>query len=164
MIYGTVVVSLIALLLAALIGIGAGMFVAEYLPSRVRFAAKITIELLAGVPSVVYGLLGILFLRNWIYQLLTPFDPLSGGTAIAGSFKNFIYVLIIISLVLILSGVHQGIPRLKYRYILWGDWHPHKRGGNPIAFHCAGAKRMGWNILTHAIFRVADLPPYGLWI
>src|SRR5262245_61187676 len=73
MIYGTAIVALIALALAGPLGIGAGMFVAEYLPPRLRFAIKVAIELLAGIPSVVYGLLGILFLRDWIYQALTPF-------------------------------------------------------------------------------------------
>ncbi|MGH8007631.1 MAG: PstC family ABC transporter permease, partial [Candidatus Binatia bacterium] len=67
MIYGTVVVSTLALALAAPIGIGAAVFTAEFLPVRLRLAVKIVIELLAGVPSVVYGLLGILFLREWMY-------------------------------------------------------------------------------------------------
>jgi len=93
MIYGTVITSFIALLLAAPVGIGAGMFIAEFLPSRVRFLAKITIELLAGVPSVVYGLLGILFLRDWMYQALTPFDPLSGDTLLTAGVLLAVMIL-----------------------------------------------------------------------
>ena len=93
MIYGTVVVSFIALLLAAPVGIGAGMFIAEFLPPRLRYAAKITIELLAGVPSVVYGLLGILFLRNWMYQALTPFNPLSGDTLLTAGVLLAVMIL-----------------------------------------------------------------------
>jgi phosphate transport system permease protein len=80
MIYGTLTVALIALLLAAPIGIGAAIFTSEFLPGRLRIAVKITVELLAGVPSVVYGLLGILLLRDWIYELFTRFDLLSGDT------------------------------------------------------------------------------------
>ncbi len=80
MIYGTLVVSIGALVLATPVGIGAAIFTAEFLPARFRLMVKLTIELLAGVPSVVYGLLGILMLRNWIYELLAPFDPLSGDT------------------------------------------------------------------------------------
>lgn len=82
MIYGTLVVSLGALMLATPLGIGAAIFTAEYLPARFRLMVKLVIELLAGVPSVIYGLLGILILRNWIYDLLSPFDPLSGDTLI----------------------------------------------------------------------------------
>jgi phosphate transport system permease protein len=93
MIYGTAVVAIIALLLAAPIGIGAGMFIAEFLPARLRYAAKITIELLAGVPSVVYGLLGILFLRDWMYRALTPFDPLSGDTLLTAGVLLAVMIL-----------------------------------------------------------------------
>jgi phosphate transport system permease protein len=82
MLYGTAAVAAIALALAAPIGIGAAVFTAEYLPRRLRLAVKLTIELLAGIPSVVYGLLGILFLRTYVYNALTKlgFDPLSGDT------------------------------------------------------------------------------------
>ena len=80
MIYGTFTVALIALLLAAPIGLGAAICAAEFLPSRLRLILKIVIELLAGIPSVVYGLIGILLLRNWIYHLFAPFNPLSGDT------------------------------------------------------------------------------------
>jgi len=80
MIYGTIAVALIALLLAAPIGVGAAIFTSEFLPARLRVGMKITIELLAGVPSVVYGLLGILLLRDWIYELFARFDLLSGDT------------------------------------------------------------------------------------
>ncbi len=80
MIYGTLAVASIALLVAAPIGIGAAIFASEFLPGRLRLAVKITVELLAGVPSVVYGLIGILLLRDWIYTLFARFDPLSGDT------------------------------------------------------------------------------------
>lgn len=93
MLYGTVVVSGIALLLAAPIGIGAAVFTAEILPARWRLPFKIVIELLAGVPSVIYGLLGILFLRDWVYRALTPFDPLSGDTLLTAGLLLAIMVL-----------------------------------------------------------------------
>src|SRR5688500_9203503 len=47
MIYGSIVVSLIALVLAAPIGLGAAVFTSEYLPRRIRLAVKVLIELLA---------------------------------------------------------------------------------------------------------------------
>jgi phosphate transport system permease protein len=80
MIYGTIIVALIALMLAAPIGIGTAVFASEFLSGRLRLPVKIAVELLAGIPSVVYGLLGVLFLREWVYKALTPFDPLSGDT------------------------------------------------------------------------------------
>ena len=66
MIYGTLVVAAIATGLAAPIGIGAAIGTSELLSGRTRVAVKVVVELLAGVPSVVYGLLGILFLRGWV--------------------------------------------------------------------------------------------------
>ncbi len=80
MIYGTIATSAIALLLAGPVGIGAAIFTAEIVPSRARIAIKSAIELLAGVPSVVYGLLGVLVLRQFMLPVLAPFEPLSGDT------------------------------------------------------------------------------------
>lgn len=93
MIYGSLAVSLIALVLAAPLGLGAAIFAAEYLPRRPRLLVKIVIELLAGVPSVVYGLLGILLLRDWIYQLTARFDPLSGDTLLTAGVLLAVMIL-----------------------------------------------------------------------
>lgn len=93
MILGTLITGFTALLLAAPIGIGAAIFTSEFLPSRLRLPVKVVIELLAGVPSVIYGLLGVLFLRNWIYELLTPFDPLSGDTLLTGAVLLAVMIL-----------------------------------------------------------------------
>lgn len=93
MIYGSVAVALIALVLAAPLALGAAVFSAEYLPRRARLALKVTIELLAGVPSVVYGLLGILLLRDWIYQVLERFDPLSGDTLLTAGVLLAVMIL-----------------------------------------------------------------------
>ncbi len=93
MIYGTVAVSVIALLWAVPLGVGAAIFTAEILPARPRLAVKIAVELLAGIPSVVYGLLGILFLRNWVYQLLASFDPLSGDSLLTAGLLVGVMVL-----------------------------------------------------------------------
>jgi phosphate transport system permease protein len=93
MIYGTMVVALIAVLLAAPIGIAAGIFIACFLPATARLAAKVTIELLAGIPSVVYGLLGILLLRDWIYELFEPFDVLSGDTLLTAGILLAVMIL-----------------------------------------------------------------------
>jgi phosphate transport system permease protein len=93
MIYGTLAVSAIALLLAGPIAIGAALFTSEVLSSRKRLWIKVPIELLAGVPSVVYGLLGIFLLRGWIYQLLEPFDPLSGDTLLTAGVLLAVMVL-----------------------------------------------------------------------
>ena len=93
MLFGSAAVSLTALLLAAPVGIGAAIFTAEFLPARLRLPVKITIELLAGVPSVIYGLLGILVLRNVMFEVLKPFDPLSGDTLLTAAVLLSVMVL-----------------------------------------------------------------------
>ncbi len=93
MIYGTVVAALAAILLAAPLGIGAAIFGSEYLPQRLRLALKIAVEMLAGIPSVVYGLLGILVLRDWVYKALEAFDPLSGDTLLTAGLLLAVMIL-----------------------------------------------------------------------
>ena len=93
MIYGTLVVAIVALVLAAPLGIGAAIFMAEYLPRRARMVVKMLIELLAGVPSVVYGLLGILLLRDWVYDSFERFEPLSGDTLLTAGILLAVMVL-----------------------------------------------------------------------
>lgn len=61
-IYGTVVTSAVALFLAVPLGVGAAIFLAELAPPRISDWLTFIIELLAAVPSVIYGLLGIFVL------------------------------------------------------------------------------------------------------
>jgi len=93
MIYGTAVVSLIALTVAVPMGVGVAVFSAEYLTPGWRLPLKSAVELLAGVPSVVYGLLGVLFLRDWLYQGLQVFDPISGDSLLAAGLLLSVMVL-----------------------------------------------------------------------
>ncbi len=113
MIYGAVVVSAIAMLIAAPVGIGAAVFSAELVPTRLRMPIKIAIELLAGIPSVVYGLLGILVLRNHVYDGLHAmgFDPLSGDTLLTA---GVLLAIMLLPTVMTLSDdALRGVPRLQ---------------------------------------------------
>src|SRR5262245_29488893 len=56
--YGTVVTAAIALALAVPVGLGSAMFLSELAPPRLSDGLTFLIELLAAVPSVIYGLLG----------------------------------------------------------------------------------------------------------
>ncbi len=93
MLYGTACVSAVALLLATPLGVGAALFMAEVLPRRARLGLKMAVELLAGVPSVVYGLLGVLLLRDFVFRLLAPWDPLSGDTLLTAGLLLAVMVL-----------------------------------------------------------------------
>jgi phosphate transport system permease protein len=61
-IYGTLVTSALALLIGIPLGVGAAIFLAELAPPRISDALTFLIELLAAVPSVIFGLLGIFIL------------------------------------------------------------------------------------------------------
>ena len=61
-VYGTVVASAIALVLAVPVSIGIALFTTEVVPRRLRGLVTAAIDLLAAVPSVVYGLWGVLVL------------------------------------------------------------------------------------------------------
>ncbi len=61
LVYGTLVVSTIALLLSVPVSVGIAMFTSEVAPRRLRSVIVMVVDLLAAVPSVVYGLWGVLF-------------------------------------------------------------------------------------------------------
>lgn len=67
-IYGTLMSSFLALLLAVPIGLGTAIFLSELAPRRLRTPLSFLIELLAAVPSVVYGLWGRLVLVPWLAE------------------------------------------------------------------------------------------------
>ena len=108
MIYGSVIVALIAVILAAPVGVAAAIFTAEYLPPKFRMAAKLLIELLAGVPSVIYGLLGFFILRIWVYNLLEPLGIVSGDTLLTA---GILLAIMILPTVMTLSeDALRGVP------------------------------------------------------
>lgn len=69
---GTLLSSIIALVLAVPISIGVAIFLAEGAPARSRRTLSFIIELLAGVPSVVYGLWGFAVLIPFVAHVLSP--------------------------------------------------------------------------------------------
>ncbi|MFB3920561.1 MAG: phosphate ABC transporter permease subunit PstC [Terriglobia bacterium] len=72
-IFGTVVTSAVGLLLAVPLGVGAAIFLAELAPPRVSDALAFIIELLAAVPSVIYGLLAVFTLVPLLRTVVQPF-------------------------------------------------------------------------------------------
>jgi len=72
-VYGTVITSLIALILAAPIGVGCALFIAEYAPLWLRAPVSFLIELLAAIPSIIYGLWGFFILAPLMRGAIEPF-------------------------------------------------------------------------------------------
>ena len=71
-VYGTCVTSFMALLMAVPLGVGSAIFLSELAPPRVSGALTFCIELLAAVPSVIYGLLGVFVMMPMIKKALGP--------------------------------------------------------------------------------------------
>ncbi len=71
-IYGTLMTSLLALVVAVPVGLGAAIFLAELAPRGASDALTFMIELLAAVPSVIYGLLGIFLLVPFLQTVVVP--------------------------------------------------------------------------------------------
>jgi len=72
-IFGTCVTSIVALLLAVPIGLGAAIFLAEYAPPKIAKFISILVDLLAAVPTVIYGLWGIFVLVPFMRSTVQPF-------------------------------------------------------------------------------------------
>src|SRR5579872_2639036 len=72
-VYGTVVTSLVALLLATPIGVGCALFLAEYAPLWLRTPVGFVIEMLAAIPSIIFGLWGLFVMAPAMRGVVEPF-------------------------------------------------------------------------------------------
>jgi phosphate transport system permease protein len=72
-IYGTLVTSFVALLIAVPVGVGCAIYLAEYAPGWLRKSMSLLVDLLAAIPSVVYGLWAIFELVPLMRVHIQPF-------------------------------------------------------------------------------------------
>lgn len=72
MIVGTLETSLIALVIAVIIGLGTSISIVFFIPRRFRTIVATLVELLAAIPSVVYGLWGLLVIAPWMQTTVNP--------------------------------------------------------------------------------------------
>ncbi|MGL4513072.1 MAG: phosphate ABC transporter permease subunit PstC [Lacipirellulaceae bacterium] len=103
---GTLLVTAGAVLVAAPIGLGAAIFLSEYAPPWVREVVKPVIEVLAGIPSVVFGVLAVTTVSpmvRWWFPDTSPFNALSGSIVV-----GFMVLPMIVSLS---EEVLRSVPR-----------------------------------------------------
>jgi phosphate transport system permease protein len=72
-IYGTIVTSLIAMLIGVPVSFGIAVFITELCPPLLKRPLGIAIELLAGIPSIIYGIWGLFVLAPFLQQTIQPF-------------------------------------------------------------------------------------------
>jgi phosphate transport system permease protein len=103
---GTVVVSVIAMVVALPMGLLSAIYLSEYAPPRLRRGIKPVLEILAGVPTVVYGYFALLF----VTPLLQRFIPgLAGFNALGPGIVMGIMILPLISS--LSEDAMQAVPR-----------------------------------------------------
>jgi phosphate transport system permease protein len=95
LIAGTASVTLLAAIISVPAGLGAAVFVSEFCPPRIREALKIVIELLAAIPSVVWGFIG--------YMVLNPVVIWASGAPIGINILNGGIILALMSVPIIMS-------------------------------------------------------------
>lgn len=109
LLWGTILVTLVAIAISLLFGPPVAIYLAEIADARIRSILKPTVELLAGIPSVVIGFLGLVVIVPFIRN---AFNLDSGSTALAGSI-----LLALVALPTIISVAEDAIrsvpPELK---------------------------------------------------
>ncbi|HEY3247436.1 MAG TPA: phosphate ABC transporter permease subunit PstC [bacterium] len=122
-VYGTVVSSALALLIAIPLGLGVAIFLSELAPGWLRTPVRFLVELLAAIPSVVYGLWGIFVLVPWVRAILTPLlksslgflplftgPPLGIGMLTAGLILS---VMVVPFIVAVSTEVMRAVPQAQ---------------------------------------------------
>jgi phosphate transport system permease protein len=117
-IYGTLVSSLIALLIAVPLGVATALYLTEMAPVRLRQPVIMVVEMLAAVPSVIFGLWGIFVLIPWLRDNLFVWlknslgflplfqGPIYGVSVLAGG------IIVAIMILPIITSVSREILRL----------------------------------------------------
>ena len=84
LLWGTFYISIVALLVAVPIGLFAAVYLSEYASKRVRAVAKPLLEVLAGIPTIVYGLFALLTVGPLLLTIFgdSGFGWMSGGRAV----------------------------------------------------------------------------------
>jgi phosphate transport system permease protein len=104
-IYGTLITSVIAMLIAVPVSLGIAIFLTEFCPIRLRRPIGIAIELLAGIPSIIYGIWGLFALAPFLQKNVQPpiIDALEGVPVLENLFAGPPYGIGVLTAGLILS-------------------------------------------------------------
>jgi len=116
LIWGTVVVAVGASVVALPIGLLSAIYLSEYAHRRVRAVLKPTLELLAGIPSIVYGYLALLLVTPALKYLLEPHFAVDTYNALSACIVVGIMIIPMVSSLSedVLSAVPRGLREAAY--------------------------------------------------
>jgi phosphate transport system permease protein len=112
-VYGTLATSALAMLMAVPLGVGTAAFLSEIAPAWLRRAGSFLVEMLAAIPSVVYGFWGIAVLAPVLQEILTFLGgPNQGGKGIVPA--GLILAIMVVPYVAAVSfDVCRAVPRTQ---------------------------------------------------
>lgn len=110
-IYGTIVTSVIAMVIAIPVGLGIAIFLSELCPFVLRRPVGMAIELLAGIPSIIYGIWGLFVFAPFVQTYVEPplIDVLGPLPGIGGLFQGPPYGIGVLT-----AGIILGIMVLPF--------------------------------------------------
>lgn len=164
---GSLIVTIGAMLIALPFGIGTAVFISEVAPAWVNNILKPLIEVLAGLPSVVLGFIGIQLLAPWLRRLL---DLPTGLTALTGSV--LLALIAIPTIVSIAEDALNTVPP-SYRHAalalgatrwqtIWGVTLPAARSGVLTALMLGVGRAIGETMAVMMVTGNAPVLPRGL--
>ncbi|MAE58233.1 MAG: phosphate ABC transporter permease subunit PstC [Halobacteriovorax sp.] len=122
-IYGTVITSLLSLLLAGPVSIFVAIFINEFLPKKLASILGVFVELIAAIPSIVFGLWGLYYLAPFVKNYISPFlkkylgfIPLFQGTSFGIGILTaslILAIMIIPTITSVCREVFRSIPNLR---------------------------------------------------
>ncbi|MCF8719825.1 phosphate ABC transporter permease subunit PstC [Nitrospina gracilis] len=105
MVIGTLWVTAIALFFTLPVALGAAVFTSEFLAPRARLTVKAVMELLAGVPGIVYGLMGVTLVAVWVRD---AFGLIDGNTLFTAGL--LLAVMILPTVMTLSEDALQAVP------------------------------------------------------
>ncbi len=183
LVFGTLLGAVIALLIATPLSIGVALFISHYAPRRLAGPLGYLIDLLAAVPSVVYGLWGIYFLAprmvplfEWLEKHLGFLPFFAGPTSVTGRTMLSVGVVLAVMILPISTALNREVflqtPRLHEEAALAlgaTRWEmvrmtvfPHARSGMVSAAMLGLGRALGETMAVAMILSVSDVVTFNV--